>query len=247
MSRLTRGANAMTTRCRARPDRSPADTRLAGRDAVTGDWLRIGGDGRPRCWWPGDDPLYVDYHDSEWARPVTDDVRLFEKICLEGFQAGLAWITILRKRENFRVAFAGFDPRVVARFGPGDVERLLGDVGIVRHRGKIEAAIGNAARVLEVIEEHGSLSRHVWSFAPDAAGGRDGESSHPSGIASVSPSATALSRDLKRRGFRFVGPTTVHAFMQSMGLVNEHLPGCHVHEECESERATVLARVRSAG
>lgn len=214
---------------------------------MTDEWLRTGADGRVRCWWPGDDPLYLDYHDTEWGRPVDDDARLFEKICLEGFQSGLAWITILRKRENFRAAFAGFDPRRVAVFDDSDVARLLADAGIVRHRGKIEATINNAGRVLEMVDEPGSFARHVWSFASDAPGGRSGESGHPSGTAVVSPQATALSRDLKKRGFRFVGPTTMHAFMQSMGLVNEHLPGCHVRDECEAERTTALARFRSAG
>ena len=214
---------------------------------MTGEWLRTGADGRVRCWWPGDDPQYLDYHDTEWGRPVHDDTRLFEKICLEGFQSGLAWITILRKRENFRSAFAGFDPRRVAEFGDSDVARLLADAGIVRHRGKIEATIGNARCMRAMFDEPGSFARHIWSFASDAPGGREGEPGHPSGIAVVSPQATALSRDLKRRGFRFVGPTTMHAFLQSMGLVNEHLPGCHVHTDCEGERTAALARFRSAG
>ena len=202
------------------------------------DFLQIGSDGVPRCWWPGDDAEYVRYHDVEWGRPVVDDVRLFEKICLEGVQSGLAWITILRKRSNFRAAFAGFDIDTVASFDDGDVARLLADAGIVRHRGKIEATINNAARALELIGEKGSLAAHVWSFAPDVPFGRDGTPAHPSGLATTSPSAIALSKDLKKRGWRFVGPTTVYSFMQSMGLVNDHLAGCHVHDECESMRTS---------
>ena len=209
------------------------------------DFLRINADGIPRCWWPGDDERYVRYHDTEWGRPVIDDVRLFEKICLEGFQSGLAWITILRKRDNFRAAFAGFDIDTVAAFDDGDVARLLGDAGIVRHRGKIEATINNATRARELIDETGSLAAHAWSFASDAPFGRDGTPAHASGLATTSPSAMALSKDLKKRGWRFVGPTTVYSFMQSMGLVNDHLHGCHVHDECEAARTATLAALRS--
>ncbi len=188
-------------------------------------------DGRVGCWWAGDDPLYRAYHDDEWGRPVTDDVRLLEKLCLEGFQAGLSWITILRKRERFREVFAGFDPEVVAGFGPADVERLLADPGIIRHRGKIDATIGNARAYLDLVESGLTLRELVWSYAPDP-------STRParldfaslSGLGSTAESA-ALSKDLKRRGFRFVGPTTVYAFMQAMGLVNDHLEGCDVRAE----------------
>jgi len=194
-----------------------------------GEFLRTGSDGVTRCWWCGDDPLYVRYHDDEWGRTVTDDHRLFEKLCLEGFQSGLSWLTILRKREAFRAAFAGFDPERVAAFGEADVERLLADAGIVRHSGKIRSAIGNAGRCLEVIDEHGSLAAYVRRFTP--------ESPHrtevPPGIPSTSPSSVALSKDLKRRGWTFVGPTTVYAFMQAMGLVNDHLEGCAIRPLCD--------------
>ncbi len=179
-------------------------------------------DGVTRCWWGASDPLYRHYHDTEWGRPVHRDRALYEKLCLEGFQAGLAWITILRKREHFREAFRGFDPTVVSRFGARDVRRLLTNAGIVRHRGKIEAAIHNAARVLEVRRESGSFSRYIWSYAPRprAAPRRR------AGIPAVTPTSRALAADLRQRGFRFVGPTTVYAFMQAMGLVNDHLAGC---------------------
>jgi DNA-3-methyladenine glycosylase I len=179
-------------------------------------------DGRPRCWWCGTDPGYVAYHDDEWGVPVHDDVRLFEKLCLEGFQAGLSWLTILRKRPAFRAAFAGFDPEVVARFTEHDVARLLGDPAIVRHRGKIEATIANARAYLELVPETGSLDAFVWRFAPaDAPAPRT-----RTDVRATSPEATALSAELRRRGWRYVGPTTAHAFLQSMGVVDEHLVGC---------------------
>lgn len=209
-------------------------------------WLREGDDGVVRCWWPGDDLQYRDYHDHEWGRPVTDDTRLFEKICLEGFQSGLAWITILRKRENFRAAFAGFDISLVARFDDADTERLMADAGIVRHRGKIEATINNARCAENLVADAGSLAAHVWSFVPGTATPQD-LPGHPSGIVTVSPETTALSRDLKKRGWKFVGPTTMYAFAQSMGLVNDHLPGCAVRDDCERERQEVLGRIRSGG
>ena len=179
------------------------------------------GDGIARCWWAGTDPLYVDYHDAEWGFPVTDDVRLFEKLCLEGFQAGLSWLTILRKRDNFRSAFAGFDFRRVAGFAETDIARLLNDAGIVRHRGKIEATINNAGRALDLIAEFGSVSAYVWNYAPDRP-------EPPTELPSITEESTAMSKDLKRRGWRFVGPTTVYAFMQAMGLVNDHLDGCAI-------------------
>lgn len=187
--------------------------------------LTTGADGITRCWWCGDDPLYVRYHDEEWGRSVTDDVRLFEKLCLEGFQSGLAWITILRKREHFRRAFDGFVPERVAAFGPADVERLVADAGIVRHRGKIESTINNAQRMLELVEREGSLAAFVELYRPaDRAPIRSiGE------IQASTPESTALSKELKRRGWSFVGPTTVYAFMQAMGLVNDHVVGCHAH------------------
>jgi DNA-3-methyladenine glycosylase I len=183
-----------------------------------------GDDGVVRCSWGDGDPLYRRYHDREWGMPVRDGRRLFEKVCLEGFQAGLSWITILRKREAFRRAFRGFDYRRVARFGPRDVKRLLGDAGIVRHRGKIESAINNARRAAELEREFGSLAAYFGSFRP---------ASSPGGLTwsalrkrTTSPEAVALSRDLKARGWTFVGPTTLYAFMQAMGLVNDHLDGC---------------------
>jgi DNA-3-methyladenine glycosylase I len=180
-------------------------------------------DGRIRCWWCGDDPLYVAYHDAEWGVPTTDDRALFEKLCLEGFQAGLSWLTILRKRDAFRRAFAGFEPEAVARFGPQEVDRLLTDTGIVRNRAKIEATIANAGAYLDLVADEGSFSSYVWAFAPVAA-------PVPRTLAEVratSPEATAMARDLKRRGWRFVGPTTAYAFQQAMGLVDDHLVGCH--------------------
>jgi DNA-3-methyladenine glycosylase I len=198
--------------------------------------LAKGPDGELRCAWGVSTPDYVDYHDREWGFPVTDDRRLFEKLCLEGFQAGLAWITILRKREAFRKAFAGFDPAAVARFGARDVTRMLGDAGIVRHRGKIESAINNAARALDVIEEHGSLSAYVWGFAP-AASERPARVTHAALRAlSHTPSSIALSKDLKRRGWTFIGPTTVYAFMQAMGMVDDHLEGCVIRRAAEAAR-----------
>lgn len=194
------------------------------------DGILVGEDEGARCWWAGTDPLYLSYHDNEWGYPVRDDNRLFEKLCLEGFQAGLAWITILRKRENFRVGFAGFDIPTVASFGTDDVERLLSDAGIVRHRGKIESTINNAARALELIDEFGSLSDYVWQHArpPGPA---------PASIADLpakTETSTAFSRDLKKRGWSFVGPTTVYAFMQAMGMVNDHLVGCEIREAIEA-------------
>ena len=192
--------------------------------------------GEGRCAWPGTDELYVRYHDEEWGRPVTDDHRLFEKICLEGFQSGLSWITILRKRENFRRAFRQFDPAAVARFGARDVKRLLKDAGIIRHRGKIESTINNAKRALALIDEQGSLAAYFWSWEPTA-------SARPRRITpvqlrkmSTTPESVALSKDLKTRGWSFVGPTTCYAFMQAMGLVNDHVEGCDVRAEVERAR-----------
>ena len=174
-----------------------------------------------RCWWCGDDPLYVRYHDEEWGHEVVDDNRLFEKICLEGFQSGLAWITILRKRDNFRAAFDGFDPSVVANYGAADVERLLGDAGIVRHRGKIESTINNARRMLELEAEHGSLYRWVQQFRPEPT-----RLTVDSEFRATCPESVAMSKALKKKGWTFVGPTTVYSFMQAMGLVDDHIEGC---------------------
>jgi len=199
--------------------------------------LIVGEDGKRRCVWGGSAPEYLGYHDDEWGRPVADDIRLFEKICLEGFQAGLSWLTILRKREHFRAAFAGFDFRRVARFGARDVRRLLGDAGIVRHRGKIEATINNAARALELVGEEGSLAAFFWRFEPDPKSRPKRLDWQTLMTMPTTPESAALSKALKRRGWRFVGPTTVYAFMQAMGLVNDHIDGCHCRAEVEKERA----------
>ena len=188
------------------------------------DGIAIGDDGVARCWWADSAPEYRAYHDSEWGFPVSDDVRLFEKLSLEGFQAGLSWLTILRKRPAFRRAFADFEFERVARFGERDVARLLGDEGIVRHRGKIEAVINNAQRAIELVDAEGSLAAYVWRFEP-AARGRHLDRAGLADLAQTDES-TVLAKDLKRRGWRFVGPTTVCAFMQAMGLVNDHLAGC---------------------
>lgn len=203
---------------------------------MTSEYLCPTENGAHRCWWPGEDAQYITYHDTEWGRPVADDTRLYEKLCLEGFQSGLAWITVLRKRENFRAAFQRFDLDAVARFTANDVERLLGDAGIIRHRGKIEATINNAARALELLEETGSISKYIWQYAPDVPFGRDGVSDDPMGFVSTSPSSIALSKDLKKRGWKFVGPTTIYSFMQSMGLINDHVAGCFARDECEKLR-----------
>jgi DNA-3-methyladenine glycosylase I len=190
-----------------------------------------------RCAWCGDDPLYVDYHDREWGFPVADETRLFEKICLEGFQAGLSWRTILYKREAFRAAFAGFGIDRVARFGARDVARLLRDAGIVRHRGKIESTINNAKRARETATEFGSLAAYFWRYEP-AAKSRPRKLT-PEVLATMATSAEsiALSKDLKKRGWTFVGPTTVYAFMQAMGLVNDHLHDCDTHAAVQQARA----------
>ena len=185
-----------------------------------------------RCGWAGNDPLYIDYHDREWGRPVVSDTRLFEKVCLEGFQSGLAWITILRKRENFRRAFAGFDIDTVAKMGEADIERMLGDAGIVRHRGKIASTINNAKRAQDLQKEFGSLAAYFWSFEPEAR-----KSPVLAGeIPAQTDVSKAISKDLRKRGWSFVGPTTVYAFMQAMGMVNDHVGGCFCHAEVEAER-----------
>ncbi|MGR3624095.1 DNA-3-methyladenine glycosylase I [Pseudophaeobacter sp.] len=182
--------------------------------------LITGADGKPRCAWSASAPEFDAYHDREWGYPVADDIRLFEKICLESFQSGLSWRTILAKRENFRAAFCGFDWNRVAEFGEADVERLLQDAGIVRHRGKIEAVINNAGRAQELVEEAGSLAAFFWSFEPDRASLPEPQTQ------STSPESVALSKALKKRGWKFVGPTTVFTFMQAMGLINDHAKGC---------------------
>lgn len=198
--------------------------------------LLPGADGRPRCFWGLSAPDYSAYHDAEWGFPVGDDRRLFEKICLEGFQSGLSWLTILRKREAFRRAFAGFDFEKVARFGPRDVSRLLGDAGIVRHRGKIESTVNNARRAGDIAQELGSLAAYFWRFEPNAASRPRRLTWKALSRLSETPASQALSRDLKKRGWTFVGPTTVYAFMQAMGLVNDHLEGCLVRDRVERAR-----------
>ncbi len=185
-------------------------------------------DGLARCFWCAATPAYRHYHDTEWGFPVTDDRRLFEKLCLEGFQAGLSWLTILNKREAFRRAFADFDAATIARFGEADVARLLQDVGIVRHRGKIESTINNARRALELVDECGSLADYAWRYEPRASSRPRRMTLAALRALTTSAEATAMSKDLKRRGWSFVGPTTVYAFMQAMGLVNDHLDGCSV-------------------
>lgn len=199
-----------------------------------------GPDGRPRCRWCAAAPEFLAYHDREWGYPVGDDQRLFEKLSLEAFQSGLSWRTILAKRDNFRRAFAGFDIDRVAGFTEQDVVRLLADEGIVRHRGKIEAVIGNARQAQAIVAEFGSLAAFVWRYEP-----ADDELAAPQG-ASTSAASVALSRELKKRGWRFVGPTTVYAFMQAMGLVNDHAGECAIRPEAERLRAAFPRPRRSA-
>ena len=192
--------------------------------------LALGPDGAWRCWWGSEPPEYRRYHDTEWGFGVTDDHRLFEKICLEGFQAGLSWLTVLRKRENFREAFSGFDPERVVGYGESDTERLMANAGIIRHRGKIRSVINNAARALEMVASHGSLSVFFWEWAEFQ--------SLPLRAAppAFTGSSAALAKELRSRGWTFVGPTTCYAFMQAVGLVNDHLEGCWVREGAEESR-----------
>jgi DNA-3-methyladenine glycosylase I len=205
---------------------------------MTGKGLTRGADGTVRCAWAGADPLYVRYHDEEWGFPVADDRRLFEKVCLEGFQAGLSWLTILRKRENFRKAFAGFDAVRVARFDAGAVSRLLADAGIVRHRGKIESTINNARQALAMRGELGSLAAYFWRWAPPPADRPRRLTWAVLRAMPKTPASVALSRDLRARGWSFVGPTTIYAFMQAMGLVNDHLQGCAIRARVEEAART---------
>ena len=188
----------------------------------TADFV-IGSDGVRRCWWCGDDPLYVQYHDTEWGRLVSDDRGLFEKMCLEGFQAGLSWITILRKRDAFRSAFCNFDVQRVARFSPQKVEELLLDARIVRHRGKIESTINNAKRTMDLLDEFGSLENFFWRFEPEESSVLQRRDQMPANR----PESVVLSKELKHRGWSFVGPTTCYSLMQAMGMVNDHLRDCH--------------------
>ncbi len=196
--------------------------------------LIVGPDGRERCAWSGSDPLYMAYHDQEWGRPTADDRYLFEKLCLEGFQAGLSWLTILRKRENFRRAFAEFDAEALCRFGPDDVTRLLGDAGIVRHRGKIESVLNNARRAIELRAEAGSIAAFARRFAPDPAARPRRLDWATLRTITTTPESTALSKALRKRGWSFVGPTTVYAFMQAVGLVDDHVGGCWVGEQVDA-------------
>ena len=195
-------------------------------------------DGETRCRWSAAAPEFLEYHDTEWGFPVVDDQRLFEKLSLEGFQSGLSWRTILAKRENFRRAFHGFDFERIARFTERDVERLLADEGIVRHRGKIEAVIENARRAKELVQQEGSLAAFLWSFEPSARPASRAQSE------SVSPESKALASALKKRGWKFVGPTTVFAFMQAMGLINDHVPGCVVRKRVELARREFVRPTR---
>ena len=205
-------------------------------EKTTPDGLILGAGQLARCWWCGTSPLYVDYHDEEWGRPVRDDRRLFEKLCLEAFQSGLSWNTILVKRENFRAAFDNFEMAEMARYDEGEIERLLGDAGIVRHRGKIEAVLHNAKAALELIAAEGSLAKFVWAFEPPTSERPQRLDRASLGNLAKTPSSIALAKALKGRGWKFVGPTTAYAFMQSMGLVNDHLAGCHARDEIEAER-----------
>ena len=193
-------------------------------------------DGRLRCPWGGSAPDYIEYHDVEWGVGVTSDQRLFEKICLEGFQSGLSWLTILRKRDNFRAAFAGFEPEAVARFGERDIERLVADAGIVRHQGKIRSTVNNAKRALEMIEQHGSMAEFFWPHAEFTA-------TAPVDVPAITETSTMLSKRLKKSGWTFVGPTTMYAFMQAMGLVNDHLDGCCAREPAETSRRAAATAI----
>ena len=201
--------------------------------------LTIGDDGRPRCNWASSTPDYAEYHDEEWGRPVIDDRTLFEKMCLEGFQSGLSWITILRKRDAFREVFASFDARTVADFDETDVLRLLDDARIIRHRGKIEATITNARALLELQAEKETLAGLIWSFRPDT----HHRPRTMSDVPATTTESTALAKELKRRGFRFVGPTTAYAAMQAMGVVNDHLEGCWVGEDCEKAQKQAISNL----
>lgn len=210
---------------------------------MTVDGLLSRPDGRRACWWGEGHDDYAAYHDTEWGVPTTDDRWLFEKMCLEGFQSGLSWLTILRKRENFRAAFAHFDIDTVADFGAADVERLLDDAGIIRHRGKIEATINNAAAARRTIETHGSLATFFWSFEPDPSARPDPVDRAALTAMSTTPASTAMSKGLKQLGWRFVGPTTCYALMQAAGIVNDHLEGCHRRSAVEEARVRLVRPV----
>lgn len=204
------------------------DNELLDTGGAVGSDLRVGDDGRLRCAWGTGDPLYVDYHDREWGRPLRDERALFELMCLEAFQSGLSWLLILRKRPGFRAAFHGFDPEVVAGYGPADVERLLSDTGIVRNRAKIEAAIANAAAVVAMHEQGESLVDLLFSYAPGADERPAGRYASMADIPSSTAASKALAKDLRRRGFRFVGPVVAYSLMEAAGIVDDHLEGCYV-------------------
>jgi DNA-3-methyladenine glycosylase I len=214
-------------------------------DDTVSDALRPGADGRPRCFWAVGTPDYLAYHDQEWGRPLVDDARLFERLTLEAFQSGLSWLTILRKREAFRAAFAGFDIATVAAYGGDDVQRLLADAGIVRNRRKIEATIVNAGHALGLVTEYGSLAAFLWRFRPV----RQTPIRAIKDFAATTPESTELARELKKRGFRHLGPTTLYASMQAGGIVNDHVVGCCVHDDVEREqrRAAGLIAGRRRG
>ncbi|HEY8002208.1 MAG TPA: DNA-3-methyladenine glycosylase I [Solirubrobacterales bacterium] len=201
-----------------------------------------GDDGRPRCWWGVSTPDFVAYHDREWGRPVTDDRGIYERLTLEAFQSGLSWLMILRKRENFRAAFDGFDFERVAGYGDRQVDRLLADAGIVRNRGKIEAAIANAGATLALAKAGESLAAVAWSFRPERRRAPRGDD-----LPAATPESKALAKELKRHGFRFVGPTTAYALMQAVGIVNDHLGGCAVRDEVEGERIAALKALGGGG
>lgn len=196
----------------------------------------VGDDGVARCPWGASTPEYRSYHDDEWGRPVADDKLVLELLCLEGFQSGLSWLTVLRKRPGFRKAFRSFDPDVVARFGDSDVERLLGDAAIIRHRGKIAASIANARATVALHDEGKTLAGLVWKFEPERDGTKVPQTMAQ--LASTTPESDALSLELRRHGFKFVGPTTVYSAMQSLGIVNDHMGGCELRKVAESERAS---------
>ena len=205
--------------------------------------ILIKGSGKKnRCWWCGDDPQYVDYHDNEWGNPVFDDHRLFEKICLEGFQAGLSWLTILRKRDNFRNAFSSFDFVKVSKYKTRDVERLLKNAGIVRHRGKIESTINNAKRAIEMKKAHGSLASYFWQFEPK----KSPLIKTSNDLVAITTESTLLSKDLKKLGWSFVGPTTCYAFMQAMGMVNDHVQSCRFRSKCNMSKAAKIEAIKKS-
>ena len=206
--------------------------------------LFVGDDAKSRCSWCAGDSEYLRYHDTEWGMPVVDDKLIYEKICLEGFQSGLSWLTILRKRPAFRLAFKNFEPAVVAKFTNRDIERLLKNAGIVRHRGKIEATIQNAKMTLQLQSEFGSLARFMWSFCPENQTKRSSKAPRsPRDIRSQTPESEELSKSLRKLGFNFVGATTMYAAMQSLGVVNDHYLGCSQREKCETARVKALKKM----